>query len=250
MPRDRHDALLRAALERTPPVVDAARRDALEQTLAASVAARGDRRVDPPRRWTRWLLGGGLVLAVTAGACVLPSDYDAAVGHRLAIIVEGDAVEVDPHALVDFITAQHHPDELRMAVSQQRVADEHGHTQTITRIELDAVGDDVEPEPLWSELVAAFPELEGARLEDQELRGRIHGTLGGRLSHDWLDITIDRHGVAAAKVQIIEQLRAEGLSDAAVESAQIEIVDHDDGKGRVRREVRVQIEDEHGAPAP
>ncbi len=46
------------------------------------------------------------------------------------------------------------------------------------------------------------------------------------------------------------QLRAEGLSDAAVESAQIEIVDHDDGKGRVRREVRVQIEDEHGAPAP
>ncbi|MBX7077896.1 MAG: hypothetical protein K1X88_01840 [Nannocystaceae bacterium] len=250
MPRDRHDALLRAALERTPLPIDAARRDALEQTLADSVAARGDRRVAPPRRWTRWLLGGGLALAVTAGACVLPSDYDAAVGHRLAIILEGDDVEVDPHALVDFITEQHHPDELRMAVAKQRLADAQGHAQTLTRIELDAVGDDLEPQQLWNELVAAFPELEGARLEDQELRGRIHGTLGGRLSHDWLDITLDRHGVESAKVQIIEQLRAEGLSQAVVDSAQIEILDHDDGQGRVRREVRVQLEDEQHVTGP
>jgi hypothetical protein len=224
---------------RTPVATpDAARRDALERELLAKLPARRDE-----RGWSKWLIGAGLGTALAVGACALPSDYSARLGHRLAIVVDvAKADDIDHEALVEFVTEHYHPDELRMGIALERVR-EHGQPERASmRIEIDAVGEDLDTDVIWSDLVASFPELEGARLEDEELQGMVHGTLGGRLSQAWLDIVIDKGGVEEAKQQVIDQLRAQGVEGDAV----VDIVDHTGADGQRRREVRVMIEgDEH-----
>lgn len=231
---------LRTALGGEPPAVDAARRDALQAELLAKLAGRTA--VPRVRRWPRIAMGVGLGCALAVGACALPSEYAAEVGHRLAIVV-AEGAEIDPHAIAAFVTEHYQPDELRMAVSQERMV-EQGDDGTVReygelRIEIDAVGEHVDTDEMWDDLVVAFPELDGGRLEDEALRTTVHGTLGGRLSHAWLDVVIDRHGIEAAKAQILLDLDAQGIGG----QAHIEIVDDQDAAGNRRREVRVVVED-------
>jgi hypothetical protein len=216
---------------------DLARRDALERELLAKLPAARTR----ASGWSKWLVGGGLGAALAVGACALPSDYSTRIGHRLAIVVDVAAADdVDPEALVHFVTEQYHPDELRMGVALERVR-EHGEAEHASmRIEIDAVGEDLDTDVIWEDLVEHFPELAQARLEDEELQGMVHGTLGGRLSQAWLDIVIDKGGVEEAKRQVIEQLRAQGVEG----DAQVDIVDHTGEDGQRRREVRVMIQDD------
>lgn len=239
MPSDLDHELRRVfAGDRTPPL-DAARRDALEAALLQQLAARPRA---PRRRWPRLALGIGLGAALAVGACALPADYDAGLGHRLAIVVTDD-VEVDPQAIAGFVTEHYAPDELRMAVSQERVRqrDDDGgvRERSELRIEIDAVGEDLDTDRMWDDLVDEFPQLEGGRLEDEELRTVIHGTLGGRLSHAWLDVVIDERGADAAKAEIVLQLDAQGVQG----DAHVEVIDGEDSDGNRRREVRVWVEE-------
>ncbi len=238
MPSDLHHDLHRA-LRGSTAAVDPARRDALESALVAKL---GPRIV--ARRWPRVALGAGLACGLAVGACALPSDYDADVGHRLAIVVT-NGVEVDAGAIATFVSEHYAPDELRMAVSQERVreagADGQVRERGELRIEIDAVGEHLDTDEMWDDLVEAFPELEGGRLEDEALRMVVHGTLGGRLSHAWLDVVVDRGGIEEAKTQILLELDAQGVEG----QAHVEVVDDHDAAGRRRREVRVWVEDEH-----
>jgi hypothetical protein len=219
---------LSEALRGEPIAADPERRAALEQELLARLPA------TPPRRHgTRW-------------ACVLPTDYATQLGHRLAIVVDVEhADELDPEQIVHFVTDRYHPDELRMGVRHERTreSDDDGHVseRASMRIEIDAVGEHLDTDAMWHDLVEAFPELEGARLEDEELRGLVHGTLGGRMSQAWLDVVIDRGGVEQAKQQVIDQLRAQGVQG----DPQVDIIDQVDEDGSRRREVRVMLSDEH-----
>ncbi|MBK6918062.1 MAG: hypothetical protein IPH07_11735 [Deltaproteobacteria bacterium] len=237
---------LRRALRAEAPEVDTDARDALERRLLAAVPPAAPR----GRRWPRWLLATGLGAAVLAGACVLPSEYDADLGHRLAIVIDDAELELDHDAIAEFVLERYHPDEVRMAVERQHSRERGDDGRVVEhselRLELDAIGDGLDTARIWADLQQAFPELEGARLEDRRLHGRVHGTLGGRLSHDWLDLVIDRHGVAAAKQEILDELAREGITG----QPQIEIIDDDDGHGRVRREVRVMVEDDAATVVP
>jgi hypothetical protein len=235
---------LRRALA-SAPAPDTARRDALEDELVARLPVARAR-----RRWPRIALGIGLGGALAAVACALPSDYDADLGHRLAIVV-AESTDVDPRAIATFVEERYAPDELRMAVSQHRTREEGPDGSVIEqggelRIEIDAVGEDIDTDEMWEELVDAFPELEGGRLEDEALRTVVHGTLGGRLSHAWLDVVIDRGSIEDAKAQILLQLDAQGFDG----QAHVEIVDDEDPDGHHRREVRVWVEQDSHEPPP
>jgi hypothetical protein len=239
--RSETDADLGRALARASAPIDTARRDALEDELVL--------RLPTPRRrrhWPRIALGIGLGGALAIGACALPVDYDADLGHRLAIVV-ADSTDLDPRAIAAFVEEQYAPDELRLAVSQERRREEAADGTVIEqggelRIEIDAVGGDIDTDEMWEQLVEEFPELDGGRLEHEALGTVVHGTLGGRLSHEWLDVVIDRGGIEAAKAQILLDLDAQGYEG----EAHIEIVDENDpSSGHHRREVRVWVEDSH-----
>lgn len=232
---------LSEALRSDGVAADPDRRAALERDLLARLPAASLR-----RRAIGWPLAVGLGAALAVGACVLPTDYAAPLGHRLAIVVDAArADELDPEQIVQFVTERYHPDELRMGVTREhtRETDDDGAVRehASMRIEIDAVGEALDTASMWDDLVDAFPELEGARLEDEELRGVVHGTLGGRMSQAWLDVVIDRGGVEEAKQQVIDQLRADGVTG----DPQVDIVDHVGADGSRRREVRVMLSDEH-----
>jgi hypothetical protein len=235
MPSDLHDDL-RRALARPVPPVDEARRDSELDALLTEHARRFPRR---PGRVSRWLLGLGLGAAVAVGACVVPVDYEAEVGHRLAFVIDSrEMTEIDVESMARFIEIEHAPDELRIAARAEMMKTDAGETHDI-RIELAAVGEHLDADALWDDLVAEFPALAEARREDVALQGTVHGTLGGRLSHEWLDVTIDRHGVDEAKRRIIEQLAAQGVEG----TPDVQIIDEDLGDGHRRREIRVHLEE-------
>lgn len=236
--RDLHALLADGAAARRNPV-DPTRRDALEHELVGRLPAARSR-----RRWPKVALGFGLGAALAVGACVMPVDYDAGVGHRIGIVVDR-SVEVDPHAIAEYITLHHAPDEIRLSVSEERTRtigdDGVEHETQQMRIGIDTIGEDFDTDELWDELVVAFPELGEGRLEDEAVTATVHGTLGGRLSAQWLDVVIDTEGVEAAKAQILRELDAAGVDEGA---AKVDIIDEVDASGQKRREVRVWIERE------
>jgi hypothetical protein len=234
--------MLRRVLTRPTPPVDEARRDAELDTLARLHAQMYDGRARrAPRGGPRWLLAVGLATAAAVGACVVPIDYEAEMGQRLAFTMSSEQMtELDMQAIARFIEEEHDPEEIRImghAEMHQSADDGNEHVEQEVRVEIEAVGEHLEADALWDDLVHEFPVLADARREDEALHGIVHGTLGGRLSHRWLDVTIDRDGVEAAKRQLIEELAAQGVTG----TPEIEIIDEDLG-GMRRREVRVRIE--------
>jgi hypothetical protein len=220
-------SLLRRALSRPTPPIDEARRDAELETLAA---AHG-RTYGRERRAPRWLVG----------ACVVPIDYEAEMGQRIAFTMPlAQMSDLDVEAMARFVEEEHDPEEIRiMAHAESSHIADAGEEQLVeeVRVEIEAVGEHLDADAVWDDLVEEFPELADARREDEALRGLVHGTLGGRLSHRWLDVTIDRDGVEAAKQQLIEELAAQGVKG----TPEIEIID-EEADGMRRREVRVRIE--------
>ena len=231
-------SLLRRVLTRPTHPIDETRRDAELETLASAHARKYGMY---PRRAPRWLLAGGLATATAIGACVVPIDYEAEMGQRLAFTMPAQQLsDLDLESIARFVEEEHDPEEIRiMAHAELTQVGDTGEEDAIreVRVEIEAVGEHLEADVLWDDLVHEFPALADARREDEALHGIVHGTLGGRLSDRWLDLTIDRDGVEAAKRQLIEELAAQGVTG----TADIEIIDEDLG-GMRRREVRVRIE--------
>jgi hypothetical protein len=233
-------SMLRRVLTRPTPPIDEARRDAeLDALTLAHARKYGERR---SVRTPRWLWVAGLATAAAVGACVVPIDYQAEMGQRLAFTMPAQQMsDLDLEGIARFIEQEHDPEEIRIMGHAETTRTADGgeeHVMQEVRVEIEAVGEHLEADALWDDLVDEFPVLADAQREDEALQGLVHGTLGGRLSHRWLDVTIDRDGVEEAKRRLIEELAAQGVTG----TPQIEIID-EESDGMRRREVRVRIEE-------
>lgn len=201
-------------------------------------------------RWLglpRFALAGALGLAVVVGACVMPAEYPVRLGYGLEITVASDrfgGVEgLDPEAIGRWLAEDAGLEHVELMVLHHRAETTEpsgtASTRDELRLRLYVAGDGVDPEALMDELRERFPVLADAELHDAPLSGMVHGTLGGKLSHDLLDLTIDRHGVQEAERQILEQLRSDGID---LRHATIDITHEQGADGMRRIEVRVETE--------
>lgn len=241
---------LYARAEPTPPPEH-------ERELEKELMQRFDRRVpaEEPAWWAlrlpRWAWAGAAALAIAVGACVSPSDYEVKMGDRLGILVDAEKRHaVDVQEIVQFVRGGYPLDRLEVEVRMERSVFRTGEGakegQTIMRIQLDMVGEGADADEVWEDLVEEFPALTGARMEDEDLEGTVHGTFGGLLALRYLDLVIDEHGVEEAKRQILADLEARGFEG----DAEIDIQDHK-GDGNHERKVEIRLrEEEPPADAP
>lgn len=217
-------------------------RRAHEDALMAAHARRYG--APPARRWPRLALGGVLGVAVAVGACALPAEYPVSLGYELRIRV--DASRWSPrdqeritHVARDLSGAERV--ELRVEQHIEQRVEPVGSASTVesVQVQLLVFGDAIDPEAMWSQLQEDCPALVDAEVHDVPLSGTVHGTLGGKLSHDWLDVVLDQHGVEEAERRILAELAAEGIDP---QSATVDIEQSTDAQGHRRIEVRVEAE--------
>lgn len=263
--RSDRDARLRG-LYRAPAMAGQAEHQAAhEDELLAAVSRRlpgagvsigAERRGLPWLRWPRFALAGVLGVAVAVGACVMPAEYPVSLGYGFDLSLPAARwAELDPEALAHHLEAREGVErvEIRMFQSHaERIVDggpapapapttvhERMHVQVLV------LGEALDAEALREELQASFPALAGLQLRDVPLEGTVHGTLGGKLSHEFLDVVIDRHGVEEAERRVLAELVAEGV---APEDVEVDITERHGEDGERRIEVRVKAE--HAEPLP
>lgn len=192
----------------------------------------------PPRR--RWRRLGGLALggALLAGACVVPTDYELAMGMRMVVTLIGSPHSFDPEALGRQLESEFAPAQMRIMVAASSGAPEGVQAPRELKITLDLVGD-LDPDAVERSARAHFPALREADIEVQALDGTVHGTLGGLISERTFGLKLDRGSVEETRARILEELAAQGLEGTAT----IEIQDEETLDGH-RREVRVRVEAE------
>jgi hypothetical protein len=225
------------ALFRRPVAVNPQHRDALQAQLLAGLPAAPARR----RVWPSKVFGGVLVAGALAGACVLPSEYEMPLGQRVTISIGAEHHEdLDPEVLGAFVAEEFHAQRIEVAMMMHRAGDAGDATgqpqpqsQGELSIELMAFGAQDMPDDLAAQLVAAFPVLEDATVAHAAVEGTVQGTLGGRLSHAWLDVVIDEHGVEEARRRLLQDLARQGIEG----DAQVEVIDEPG-----HREVKVRVE--------
>ena len=239
---------LRALFKSTPRSGEAHRRAHEDEVLAAF--ARGQEQapaVPRRRRRSRWLLIGGLGLAVV-GACALPVEYAMSLGRGVEITMDFQAWDgVDPGELArrlgESVEARHI--EVRVTLQKRTVTGPSGEARVEDQmsVQLLVFGTNVDQDAMWEDIQGRFPGLATAEIRDVPLAGTVQGTLGGKLSHRLLDLQIDREGVEAAEQQILAELIARGVEP---EDASIDITQHEDELGNREIEVRVEA---HGDAA-
>ena len=227
---------IRGALRRllgTPVPEDARHRDALEARLLGDATPA---RAGAPG-WGRWALATAGSAALLIGACRYPVEYDVPLGARVGILVDAERRDdLDIQAIVAHVEETHDLDELEVQVRMEKHVRD-GESVGTVRVQLDMLGGDVNADEVWEELIDAFPTLEGSRMEEQLLEAHVHGTLGGKLSHAWLDVVIDRHGVEEARERVFEELEARGFEG----KADVEISD-EGGRRAVKIKLREKVE--------
>ena len=193
------------------------------------------------------LLGAGAAV----GACALPSEYPVDLGRSIEISVDADRMsELDAEALARYVERELGAERVEVhmmrAVDERQVPDGQVFVQERVHLRLFALGGDVNTEEGWEELLEEFPILAEAEVEEVPLEGTVHGTIGGRLSRQFLDFTIDEHGVEEAERRILEQLRAGGIDTS---NAKVDVFHWkgDDGHEEIR--VRVEAESEESPPS-
>lgn len=243
----RSDLLRRvAALYRRPADGQAEHQRAHEQSLVAAVAANAGSATAarPSRRWPRWLLAGGLGTAVAVGACALPAEYPVSLGRGLEITVDAARFdEVDPDLVAAHLSEELGAERVEVHITREREETTDGNGVVVVHEEVTmqifAFGDGLDPDLAFDELHDEFPALVEARLAQVPLSGTVQGTIGGKLSRRWLDLTIDEHGVEEAERRIRAELLARGI---APDGATVEISTEEGPGGH--REVRVRVEAE------
>lgn len=232
------------ALHRDPLPGGDEHRRAQEDSLMEAFEQRGPR--PKTRRWTlpRLMVAGVLGGAVAVGACALPAEYPVSLGYGLEITIDAARwKELDPEALAQRIGEVPGAERVELHVArsvEQHVADDGSEqTDETMRVQLFVLGDALDTDRMWRELEGDFPALADAEVHDVPLSGTVQGTIGGKLSHRLLDMTLDQHGVEQAERQIMAELLAQGFDPA---DATIDIEDSVDDAGNRRIEVRVEAE--------
>lgn len=193
-------------------------------------------------RLPRFALAGVLGVAVAVGACVMPAEYPVSLGYGFDLSLPAERwAAVEPEALAEHIKSLPGVERVEIRLfqtKQERVVDDGPRTVAEEwRLQLFVFGDAMDEEALRTDLQARFPALAGLQLRDMPLQGTVHGTLGGKLSHHFLDVVIDEHGVEEAERRVLAGLVAEGV---APEDAKVDITEHEGEDGQRRIEVRVE----------
>lgn len=214
--------------------------DALERRLLAEHA-----RLYPPvtatpatgrvRRFLgahRWAVTGVGAALATAAACQVPVDYEREFGASITCELSAETwpegqMDATIHALADSLGAA------RVAV---RVKHEGGPMRSFR---MDLWGADVDDDGLVAALRAHTPSIPPDACTRTPLAGTVHGTLGGRLGHDLLDLDLDRADAETARAEILEELERQGLAG----EARVEVRDH--GHGRREVEIRIEAHERH-----
>lgn len=249
-------------LYREPMSGQQAHLQAHEDELVAAVSRRAapgaGGSVGRGRGWPGWLrmprfaLAGVLGVAVAVGACVMPSEYPVSLGYGFEITLAADRFdEIDPHAIASQLRNDLDVEriELRVEHLERELVGEGGVVERSedVRMQLFVFGGAIDSERMLADLREGFPALAEAELHDVPLSGTVHGTLGGQLSHRFLDVTIDRHGVEEAERRVLAELVAQGV---APKDATVDITDQLGPDGERHIEVRIEAEhDERGLPA-
>lgn len=211
----------------------------LEQDLMARHARRWPRPAPARGAWAfvrahRWAASCGLAALGLAAACQVPVDYDRNFG--ATVWCEAGRFDEGPtRALADRLVERTAAE--RVAV--RLVADERDGPAKL-RVDLWGADPELAGEEMLAELdgMVALP---GADCTVEPLVGTVHGTLGGRLGLELLDLELlDRDDAEAARQQLLAQLEARGLKG----DAKVEISELGDG----RREITVRIEAESTGP--
>jgi hypothetical protein len=244
--RSRLETRLRA-LHRRPLDGQAAHERAHEAELVAAFTRRTGAAVPARARWLglpRVALAGLVGAAVAVGACVMPAEYPMSLGYGFDLVLPVAQLEgLDLEAIARPLEDEPGVERIELRVEHRQVERAGpGGARVLedeARVRLFVLGDDLDPDALRAELEAQSPVLAGIEMREIPLEGTVHGTLGGRLSHHLLDVTIDRHGVEEAERQVLAALVAQGV---APEDARVDITEERDADGQRRIEVRVEAE--------
>lgn len=245
------DARLRG-LYRAPSDGQAEHARAHEDALVAAVTSRRG----PERPWWSWLrlprvaLAGVLGVAVAVGACVMPAEYPVSLGYGFELSLPAERwAAIDPEALARHLEGHEGVErvEVRMLAMHHEHATDGGPSTLAEdmQVQVFVFGDALDAETLGDELQASFPALEGLELHDVPLDATVHGTLGGMLSHRFLHVVIDRHGVEEAERRVLAGLVAQGM---APEDVEVDITEREGEDGERRIEVRVKAEHAEALP--
>jgi hypothetical protein len=232
---DRVTAGLRRLYRGSEPVVADPPAE-LEQELLARHAALYPAR--PLRGWLgahRWAVASVATAVAAVAACRLPVDYEREFGASVGCELSPETwSEVQLETLAQELARDLGAEKLAI-----RAHDDGGATRSF-RLDLwgaEGVGDD----ELIGALGAHAPGIPAGACTSTPLAGTVHGTLGGRIGYDLLDLDLDRSDAEATRREILEELARQGLEG----SADVEVTDDGDGK----REVKIRIEAYHPGDA-
>jgi hypothetical protein len=172
-----------------------------------------------------------LLLALGIAACTVPTSYEVGMGQKLSITLadKGAACsDLEPalHELSTYLDAMPGVEQAGIAVRVMGGA---------TTIELMVWGQDLAAGDLAADLRARFPLLADAEIATEELAGTVRGSLAEAFGHAAFGLEIDAGTAEEARLQILQQLAAQGFGG----DAQVEVVDDADG----RRTIRVELSD-------
>lgn len=188
------------------------------------------------------LVAAALMMAGLA-ACAAPADIEVDVGRRISIeLAQGTPPPADPEAIVNIIRGEGTTAQVDFRMKMQ-----NGKGM----LEIEAWGNGLSKLGIADKIRAAVPELAKAEIREEVLEGKVHGTLGEKLGHDWLHLdVIDENDVEAAKEQVMKQLAAQGVTG----KVDVDIQNEGDGKRKVKVIVETQDcepgEEERIQPAP
>lgn len=186
------------------------------------------------------LLVAAALMMLGIAACAAPADIEVDVGKRVSIEVAPGAEPEDPEAIVNIVRGSGTTTEVGVRMTMQ---DGKG------LMEIEAWGNGLSKEPIADKIRVAVPSLAKAEIREEVLEGKIRGTLGEKLGHDWLNLdVIDENDVELAKEQVMKQLAARGVT------GKVDVDVQNEGPGKRKVKVRVEQQDceppPEGAPPP
>jgi len=221
-------------LHATRPPGDGAHRRRLRDELLAAHRRRYPQRkgwtIMTHRIWFRPALIGVAVLALGIAACTTPTEYDVEVGQKMTISFADAAKSGDVDALIEAVAAYA---ETLEGVEGLWVSVDETDGGEVTG-ELALWGQDLDPAALQAALAAQFPELADAAITVTPLEGPVQGSLAEALGHEVFAFEVDGETAEAVRLQILQQLAAQGFDG----EAQVEVVDEDG-----LRTINIDLED-------
>ena len=181
------------------------------------------------------LLVAAALMMLGIAACAAPADIEVDVGKRISIeMAAGAEPPGDPEAIVNIVRGAGTTTEVGVRMTMQNGKG---------LLEIEAWGNGLSKEPIADKIRATVPALAKAEIREEVLEGKVRGTLGEKLGHDWLNLdVIDENDVEAAKEQVMKQLAAQGVT------GKVDVDVQNEGPGK--RKVKVRVEKQDCEPGP